>query len=177
MTNNTQEFMTDMDKTFSRSGQLIVNMHHAALLALSKARGGQLRKRDLLQAVEASVHLDDWARAVYEGSGSTRWRSIFAFASVKLVKAGYVTKLHGIWTITDEGRAVVTAQPFDARAFQAEVDRRYKVWKDRQIKGEEAAMATSPRMAGPEEDEDDGADLEATPPASSRPRMTRWLLS
>jgi hypothetical protein len=77
MTNDTKEFMTDMDKIFSRSGQLIVDMYRAALHALSKARGGRLRKNDLMQAIEASVHLDDWARAVYEGSGNTRWRSIF----------------------------------------------------------------------------------------------------
>lgn len=115
----------------SRSDRLIASMHHAALVALSQAPGGSLKKHALMQAIESAVVLDDWARAVYE-SGNTRWRSIFAFASVGLVKGGYVTKEKGTWAITDEGRSVAE-QPFDGPAFVAEVNRRYWTWKNSQI--------------------------------------------
>lgn len=143
-----------MERKLSRSDQLIANMFHAALLALSQSPGGQLRKSDLMQAIERNVSLNEWARAVYEGSGNTRWRSIFAFASVGLVKGGYVTKARGVWTVTEEGRGAVSGH-FDGPAFLAEVNRRYKLWESSQIvssvqaqpKGlvdEEAALVDAP---------------------------------
>ncbi len=145
-----------IEKPISRSDQLIANMHHAALQALAQAPGGQLHKNDLMQAIEASVPLDEWAHTVYEGSGNIRWRSIFTFASIGLVKGGYVTKSRGVWKITDEGRAVAE-QPFNGPAFLAEVSRRYRIWKNSQIESE--AM-TLPQIAEQEEDED-SAVLEA----------------
>ena len=81
-------------------------MHYAALKALDAVFDGQLQKANLMNAIEANVSLDAWALEVYE-TGNTRWRSIFAFASVGLVKGGYVTKSRGVWAITDQGRAVV----------------------------------------------------------------------
>ncbi len=56
-------------------------MHHAALKALAAAPNSQLKVGTLLQAIEFTVLLDDWSRTVYD-NGNTRWRSIFAFASV-----------------------------------------------------------------------------------------------
>ena len=106
-------------------------MHHAALTALAAAPHGQLRKEQIMQAIETHVQLDDWARVVYD-NGNTRWRSVFAFASVGLVKGGYVTKSRGVWTITDEGRAVATA-PYDGPAFLSELSRRYQTWKGSQL--------------------------------------------
>ena len=116
-----------MTKPPSRSDVLIAAMHHAALKALAAAPNGQLKVGALMQAIESTVPLDDWARTVYD-NGNTRWRSIFAFASVELVKGGYVTKSRGVWSITDEGRAVVAA-PYDGPAFLKELLRRYRVWK------------------------------------------------
>ena len=120
-----------MTKQPSRSARLIAAMHHAALTALAASPQGQLRKNQILQAIETHVQLDDWAREVYD-TRNTRWRSIFAFASVRLVKGGYVTKSRGVWTITDEGRAVATA-PYDGPAFLAELSRRYQTWKGSQL--------------------------------------------
>ena len=123
-----------MTKPPSRSDALIAAMHHAALKALANAPNGQLQKQALMQAIESTVPLDDWARTVYD-NGNTRWRSIFAFASVGLVKGGYVTKSRGVWSITDEGRAVA-AGPYDGRAFVSEVNRRYEAWKTSQLESE-----------------------------------------
>jgi restriction system protein len=120
-----------MSKPPSRSDKLIAAMHHAALQALAQAPGGQLKKSALLQAMESSVPLDAWAAERYE-TGQLRWRAIFGFASVGLVKGGYVSKLSGLWSITDEGR-LVAEQPFDGPTFLAEVHRRYQVWKSQQI--------------------------------------------
>jgi restriction system protein len=124
-------------------------MHHAALKALAAAPNGQLQKRTLLQAIESNVPLDDWALTVYD-NGNTRWHSIFGFASVGLVKGGYVTKSSlGMWVITAEGRAVANA-PFDGPAFLAEVNRCYQAWKSNQLTAETCATAQET-----EEEEDD----------------------
>jgi restriction system protein len=124
-----------MSKAPSRSDRLIADMHRAALTALSQSPTGQLRKSELLGEVERRVALDDWAKETYESTGATRWQSIFAFASVGLVKGGYVTKSKGVWTVTNEGRSIVAA-PFDGPAFLAEVNRRYQVWKSSQLASE-----------------------------------------
>lgn len=139
-----------MTKQPSRSDVLIAAMHHAALKALAAAPNGQLQKQALMQAIERTVSLDDWARVVYD-NGNTRWRSIFGFASVELVKGGYVTKSRGVWSITDEGRAVAAA-PYDGPAFLKELLRRYRVWKASQsIVSEEEDADDEPLFEQPED--------------------------
>ena len=142
-----------MAKPPSRSSQLIAAMHHAALQALAQAPGGQLKKSDLLQSIEASVPLDDWACERYE-SGNTRWRSIFGFSSVGLVKGGYVSKSRGVWFITAEGRLVLS-QPFDGPAFLDEVNRRYNAWQGQQIQTKPIDRGLHSGQSEQEEVEDD----------------------
>ena len=143
-----------MTKPASRSSRLIAAMHHAALTALAASPNGQLRKDQILRAIETTAHLDDWALAVYD-NGNTRWHSIFGFASVGLVKGGYVTKSSlGMWVITDEGRVVAKA-PFDGPAFLAEVNRRYQAWKSSQLTAQTSATA----LENEEEDDETLADL------------------
>jgi restriction system protein len=117
-----------MSRPLSRSDKLITEMEFVALTALSQAVGGTLSHSELMLKVERGVTLDAWATETYESSGNVRWRSIFAFSSVGLVKAKYVEKSRGIWTITEEGRASIAA-PFDGRLFLQEIDRRYRIWK------------------------------------------------
>ena len=147
-------------KQLSRSSRLTAAMHHAALTALAASPNGQLHKEQIMQAIESTVALDDWAREVYD-TGNTRWRSIFAFASVGLVKGGYVTKLRGVWAITDEGRAVAHA-PYDGPAFLAEVSRRYQAWKGSQL-ATPAAAALSLTVASDDDATPDDLDVPEPP--------------
>lgn len=139
-------------------------MHHAALTALAASPTGQLHKEQIMQTIESTVALDDWARVIYD-NGNTRWRSIFAFASVGLVKGGYVTKSRGVWAITEEGRAVANA-PFDGPEFLAEVNRRYQAWKSSQLTAQTSATA-------PENEEEDGEDLLADFPEERMANILR----
>lgn len=140
----------------SRSGLLITAMHEAALRALAAAPGGQLKASALKQSIEAAVPLDDWARETYASTGHTRWRSILAFSSVGMVKAGYVSKERGVWTLLPEGRELLS-HPFDPRAYLAELDRRYEVWKASQIDGD-AKAAGQPVAGGAAGDADEGLE-------------------
>lgn len=147
-----------MSRPLSRSDKLITDMHFAALTALSATQNGRLHHGELMTEIERCVSLDGWAREIYERSGNIRWRSIFAFSSVGLVKAGYVRKENAVWTITDEGRASIK-QPFDPRAFLQEIDRRYRIWKaaslqqpeQPQVFGSVEAIAPEEDLAPPEE--------------------------
>ena len=153
-----------MTKPPSRSSRLIAAMHHAALTALAASPTGQLHKEQIMQTIESTVALDDWARVIYD-NGNTRWRSIFAFASVGLVKGGYVTKSRGVWAITEEGRAVANA-PFVGPEFLAEVNRRYQAWKSSQLTAQTSATA-------PENEEEDGEDLLADFPEERMANILR----
>lgn len=138
-----------MSKEVSRSRQLIASMHQAALFALSEASGGRLKQGDLMRAIESRVPLDGWALEAYETTGNIRWRSIFAFASVGLVKAQYVVKDRGTWSITDRGRSAIAGE-FDPQHFLLEIDRLYREWKDSQID-----LVPSPRAALIEQDDEE----------------------
>jgi restriction system protein len=155
-----------MTRTPSRSSSLIAAMHHAALTALAASPTGQLRTDHIMQAIEANAPLDDWARTVYD-NGNTRWRSIFAFASVGLVKGGYVIKSRGMWAITDEGRAVANA-PYDGPAFLREVNRRYQAWKGSQLAAPERGTLA---LTVAHKDEDDTADDDLDIPEPPEVRM------
>jgi hypothetical protein len=95
-----------------------------------------------MSQIEHSVLPDDWAKQRYETSGNVRWRSIFAFASVGLVKAGYVRKAKSVWTMSDEGRRSIK-EPFDAGAFLDEVNRRYDLWKQESLQNSTPAFNLS----------------------------------
>jgi restriction system protein len=117
-----------MAKTLSRSDMLIANMHRAALGALADAPNGEMSRRELMSQIEKRVSLDDWALESYESTGQIRWRAIFGFSSVGLVKVGYIKKLSGVWSILPAGRAALTGWT-EPGAFLDEVNRQYKVWE------------------------------------------------
>lgn len=153
----------------SRSARLICAMHYAAIKALAKSPNGRLHKDQIIQAIESNAQLDDWARVVYD-NGHTRWHSIFAFASVKLVKGGYVTKSRGMWAITDEGRNVAK-EPYNGPAFLAELNRRYQAWKGRQL-----AIPESARLSLTLANHDDTSPDDLDVPEPPEVRMATILL-
>lgn len=121
-----------MNKPMSRSRLLIAAMHRAALGALAKAPDGKLTHAQVMQAIQANVTLDDWALETYANNGNIRWRSIFGFASVGLIKAEYLTKANGIWSITQAGRDIIQ-QPIDDWTFLDTIRQLYRQWERSQI--------------------------------------------
>jgi restriction system protein len=119
-------------RPLSRSDLLITATHEACLKALAAAPGGELRRRDLLRAIEQAVPLDAWSLEGLEVSGVPRWHKIFGFSSVGMGKAGWVLKERGTWRITPEGRSLI-AQPLAPVEYLDEMTRRYDAWKSSQI--------------------------------------------
>jgi len=89
-----------------------------------------IQARDAINILIDSMKLSDHEKGEYE-SGGRRFDKILRFATVDAVKAGWMRKNKGIWTITDEGRQALIDIP-DSEEFYREASRLYRKWKKAQ---------------------------------------------
>jgi restriction system protein len=75
----------------------------------------------------ARVTLTPYEAASYE-SGGRRFEKIVRFATVDCVKAGWLLKDKGIWSITEEGQKAYAELP-DPEAFYRRACKLYAEWK------------------------------------------------
>ncbi len=75
------------------------------------------------------LDLTDHEREVLENSGYIRWEAVIHWFSVDCVKAGFIIKSGGRWSLTPEGEKVMLLAP-DEMVRQARV--KYKEWKQQQ---------------------------------------------
>jgi restriction system protein len=93
-----------------------------------------LPAHQVLRDVENLVPPTPFEQATYPNHPTTRrYPRHIRFASISPVKAGWLVKDKGQWTLTDEGRAAY-ALFTDPEAFQREADRLYYSWKKGQPK-------------------------------------------
>lgn len=109
-----------------RSRPLAAKVIFAALQFL-KERGGEAPGREVIEAVEKRVELDEWARATYEKTGYVRWQSILHFFSIDCVKAGYLLKKKGVWYLTPEGEKALKLGAVDLLKAATSA---YRKWRD-----------------------------------------------
>ena len=117
----------------------------AALTILSK-NGGSMPIRILMQEIEKTVELSAWEKETLENTGNIRWQSNMHFTSVDYVRAGFLIKKKGNWTITPEGEE---ALKLGAEKLRDEAWKRYKAW----YRGKEQTTDEKP-VAQPEEEND-----------------------
>lgn len=91
--------------------------------------------RDALAAVASRVTLTEHEAGEYE-SGGRRFEKILRFATVDAVKAGWMTKTKGVWSLTESGQAALTAYP-KPDEFYKEATRLYWTWR-RSLPAEES---------------------------------------
>ena len=120
---------------------------YAALTILSK-NGGSMPIRILMQEIEKAVELSAWEKETLENTGNIRWQSNMHFTSVDYVRAGYLIKKKGNWTITPEGE---DALKLGAEKLRDEAWKRYKAW----YRGKE--LTTNEKPAAQSEEENDPA--------------------
>jgi restriction system protein len=82
-----------------------------------------------LEAVRASVTLSDFEAGHY-ASGGQRFEKILRFATVDCVKAGWLHKDKGVWSVTEAGQKAYARFP-DPEAFYKEACRLYGQWKSK----------------------------------------------
>ena len=131
-------------KAKSKSYQTASKTMFAAMTILSK-NGGSMSVRELMLEVEKTVVLSDWEKEVLENTGNIRWQSIMHFSSVDYVKAGYLLKKKGHWTITPEGEEVIK---LGAEKMQDKAQQQYREWRASKER------AIEPQTTATEETED-----------------------
>lgn len=111
-------------KVKSKSYLTSAKTMYAAMSILSK-NGGSMPIRLLMKEIEKAVELSAWEKEVLENTGNIRWQSNMHFTSVDYVRAGFLVKKKGNWTITSEGEEALKlgAEKMRDLAWQ-----RYKAW-------------------------------------------------
>ena len=108
--------------TRHRTGELLRELF-AILMALPEG----LRAGEALQQLESRVVLTPYEQGHFE-SGGRRFEKIVRFASVDCVKAGWLLKDKGIWSVTDEGRKAYS-ELRDPEAFYKRACKLYAEWR------------------------------------------------
>lgn len=87
-----------------------------------------MRAKNALAILEKEVPPTEYESGNFEKSGLKRFEKIARFATIHVVKAGWMNKTKGVWTLTDEGRAALRDFS-DPEAFRREATRLYLEWK------------------------------------------------
>jgi len=102
--------------------------------------------KEVLRRLESLVPPTDFERTTYpERPNVRRYEKIVRFSTIASVKAGWLLKDKGLWSITDEGRAAYDRFP-DPLQFAQEAARLYRKWRAEQPEDEEVEQEAS---AGP----------------------------
>ncbi|MEP7219779.1 MAG: restriction endonuclease [Bacteroidota bacterium] len=86
-----------------------------------------MQARDALDALQSSIQMTDYERGTY-ASGSKRIEKIVRFATIDCVKAGWMLKHKGRWSITEEGQQAFTHLP-DPEIFYRRAIKLYQEWR------------------------------------------------
>jgi len=90
-----------------------------------------MRSRDVMALLIKSFTLTDYELGQYPSTGANRFETIVRFGSIDLVKAGWLIKENGKWSVTEEGRAAYKKY-FSPHEFYATAQKLYKVWRNSQ---------------------------------------------
>lgn len=89
-----------------------------------------VRARDVISQVAAEMQLTSWEQSEYE-SGGKRYDKVIRFATVDCVKAGWLVKTKGTWSLTEAGKQAYIAYK-DPEQFAKKALALYKQWKKSQ---------------------------------------------
>lgn len=108
--------------TIERAGQMI-----RATFEVLMASPDGLPAREVIAGVEKLLELSDFEQGTYP-DGARRFDKMLRFSTIGPVKAGWLVKSKGTWTLTTEGQ--LAYQRFaDPSSLMRESNRLYRVWK------------------------------------------------
>jgi restriction system protein len=117
--------------TRQRTGQFL-----RVIFKLLQDKPDGLPAKDVLAEIPKQVTLTEYESGYYPSSlNSQRFEKIIRFATIDLVKAGWLVKSKGRWYITEEGRQAYK-KITDPEEFYREAVRLYHVWKKSQSQEE-----------------------------------------
>ncbi|WP_284337656.1 Mrr restriction system protein [Comamonas sp. NoAH] len=111
------------------------------LFSILMAAPEGMRASEALQVLADRFTLTPYEAGYYD-SGTRRFEKIVRFATVDCVKAGWLVKDKGIWSITEAGQAAHAEQP-DPEAFYKLACKLYAEWKAAQPEADGNAAAVA----------------------------------
>jgi restriction system protein len=128
--------MAEVSQT--RRGELVRGVFHVLL-----PHPDGLPAKLVLERLPAVVPPTAFEQSTYpKHPDIRRYEKVVRFSTIAAVKAGWLTKNKGLWSLTDEGRQAFTRFP-DPNAFALEANRLYRQWR---------------RQQPPDDDEEEYAD-------------------
>lgn len=122
-----------------RAGQLMRKLFE---ILIKNPEG--IRARNALEQMEREVELTEHEKSNYPSRPNVRrFEKIVRFSTIGPVKAGWMAKSKGHWTITDEGRQAYNKYT-DPAEFMREAGRLYRQWRRDQDDKEEEDESDSP---------------------------------
>lgn len=109
--------------TRKRTGELI----QGVLRILESVTDG-MAARDVLARLETIVPPNDYELDVYSSTNTRRYEKIVRFSTIPAVKAGWLIKTRGTWSVTDEGIDALIRFA-DPELFMREASRLYREWR------------------------------------------------
>ncbi|WP_257168736.1 restriction endonuclease [Bradyrhizobium sp. SRS-191] len=116
--------------------------HLRKLFEILQAHPEGLQAGAALKQLAASVNLTPYEAGLYETTGTPRFEKIVRFATIDCVKAGWLVKNRGIWSVTEAGKKAFKDFP-DPEAFYRKALQLYREWK--------ASAPTAPQAKSLEE--------------------------
>ncbi len=110
--------------TKARTGKLLL-----MLFGILSAQPDGMKARDALAALIEQIEMTPYEAGDYP-TGGRRFEKIVRFATVDTVKAGWLVKDKGVWTVTPEGAQA--ARSHGDEQFYREAVRLYQKWKKAQ---------------------------------------------
>lgn len=103
-----------------------------------------MQAKNAIETLVNSVELTDHERGEYE-TGGRRFDKIVRFCTVDAVKAGWMRKNKGTWTLTEEGKEALEKIP-DPDEFYREASRLYRKWQQAQEDDTEVSDETTQEL-------------------------------
>jgi restriction system protein len=111
------------DVTIHRTGEFL-----KMLFELLMAHPDGIKAKEALTALRSRVELTEYEKGEYSSGGGLRFDKIVRFATVDCVKAGWLLKDKGVWTVTDAGIKAYS-QYKSPEEFYRKAQRLYREWK------------------------------------------------
>ncbi len=89
-------------KSLAPSAALSNKVLHAAMARIGAVEDG-ISRADLREWLASNVEFTEWESEIYQRYNSTRWWTVLNFISTDAVRAGWIEKDNGVWSITTAG--------------------------------------------------------------------------
>jgi len=122
--------------TRRRTGELL-----RKLFEILQQHPDGLQAREALTGLEGAVQLTEYERGAY-AAGARRFEKIVRFATIDCVKAGWLLKNKGRWSVSEAGKDAYKTHK-DPEAFYRQAVKLYNEWKASQPDAESTVVEES----------------------------------